>query len=204
MLVQAIMTRDVVTVRETDSLEHAAAVLGRHRFRHLPVVRGDQLVGLLSDRDRAAATCRPPAKRPARVGAVMRAAPIVVSPSTPVEQAARLMVEHKIGALPVVADRLVGIVTASDLLLAFCRVLGVSEPSTHLEVRLDDAPDALARLAGVLRDHRVAVARIVTEPSPDGQARHMVLRLRTIYPNPVLRDLAAAGIAVVGPEGVRP
>ena len=91
------------------------------RFRRLPVVEGGRLVGILTERDIREHTGY---LGSTRVNAAMRTALITVTPFNTVEDAARLMLKHKIGGLPIVADgKLVGIVTTSDLLRAFLLVV---------------------------------------------------------------------------------
>lgn len=103
------MTRDPVTVAPNDSLEHARTLMRLGRIRHLPVLEGGRLAGLVSQRDvlhRTASTVRE----------VMVEQPLTTAPSHPLQKAARLMLQHKIGCLPVAtADgRLLGIITETD------------------------------------------------------------------------------------------
>ena len=117
------MTRAVVTIRRDTTATTAWALMKVRRFRHLPVVddRG-QIVGIVSDRDltrvpfdltragQAVPTSMP-------VERVMTAVVVTVRPDDDIAEAARLMWEHKIGAIPVVDNgRLVGIVSGIDLL----------------------------------------------------------------------------------------
>ena len=125
MLVREIMTRRVVTVTPETPVVEARRLLDEHRIRHLPVVVGERLVGMLSDRDiRSAGTA---AARDGVVGAIMTATPVTVSSDTRVEDAAQLLVDRKIGGLPVVdGQTLSGIVTADDLLRALVIIVSTS------------------------------------------------------------------------------
>lgn len=130
------MTRGPATVRADALVQGAAEMMRARKIRHLPVVdRDDRLVGIVTDRDLRHVIFDPAlldrvpdfreALRTLTVGEVMTAAVITVRPSAEVREAARLMHEGKIGALPVVdRDRVVGIVTETDVLRAFARVLG--------------------------------------------------------------------------------
>lgn len=117
------MSRRVVAVPPAMPLASAWKIMTKDRIRHLPVVQGGKLVGILSDRDvRLYATevdgrVEPPA---VPVGEVMSPAPHVCFATTPVADIVRTMTENKIDALPVVdpqSDRLVGVVTSTDLML---------------------------------------------------------------------------------------
>ncbi|HEY9157133.1 CBS domain-containing protein [Candidatus Binatus sp.] len=121
MQIVNLMTSSPIVINPDDTLANAKAVMDDGRFRRLPVVEDGRLVGILTERDirehrgYLGST---------RVNAAMRTELITVAPHSTVEDAARLMLKHKIGGLPIVADgKLVGIVTTSDLLRAFLLVV---------------------------------------------------------------------------------
>src|SRR5512134_2261523 len=111
------MTKDLVTVRESDDLALAEALLRLGGIRHLPVVRDRKLVGILTQRDilRSGSSGRQEA-RELPVSNVMTREPTSVRPAMGLAYAARLMLERKYGCLPVCDDdgTLVGIVTEAD------------------------------------------------------------------------------------------
>jgi CBS domain-containing protein len=116
------MTRSsLVTITETQNLAMAEELLRLHRIRHLPVVRGGKLVGLVTHRDllKAAAKCGgvDPAKQPLWASDVMVRDVRTVSADTSTREAVKLMLDNKFGCLPVVgADgTLVGILTEADM-----------------------------------------------------------------------------------------
>lgn len=117
-----LMTRSsLVTITETQNLAMAEELLRLHRIRHLPVVRGGKLVGLVTHRDllKAAAKCGgvDPAKQPLWASDVMVRDVRTVSADTSTREAVKLMLDNKFGCLPVVgADgTLVGILTEADM-----------------------------------------------------------------------------------------
>jgi acetoin utilization protein AcuB len=122
MPVRQIMTRRVVTLRPETTLVEARRLLDEHRIRHLPVLVDGRLAGIVSDRDlRSAAGAHRPQTA---VDEIMTPTPFTVGPDTRVEEAARLMLDHRVGGLPVVeAGQLVGIVTSDDLLRALLVVV---------------------------------------------------------------------------------
>jgi CBS domain-containing protein len=111
------MTKDLVTVRESDDLALAESLLRLGGIRHLPVVKEGRLVGLLTQRDvlRSGQSGRP-AARTLLVSEIMTRELTTVRPAMALSQAARLMLERKFGCLPVCDEegRLVGIVTEAD------------------------------------------------------------------------------------------
>jgi CBS domain-containing protein len=126
--VEEIMTREVRTVGRNDTLRRADELLREIEGRHLPVLDDDgDVCGVLSQRDlyrgallRALGFGSRAEERLLETMVVkeaMREGAVTIAPSAPVAEAARRMVEHKIGCLPVVdGERLVGIVTETDLL----------------------------------------------------------------------------------------
>jgi acetoin utilization protein AcuB len=125
--VSEIMSRGLITVDKNASLRRARRVLDQYRIRHLLVMDGKRLVGIVTDRDlrRAAPSSKSPLTISEReefmdelkVVEVMSRKLITASPDTTVREAARVMVSEKIGCLPVVnGNQLVGIVTETDLL----------------------------------------------------------------------------------------
>jgi acetoin utilization protein AcuB len=132
MLVRDVMTRQLVTIAPETSCEEARRVMDEHRFRHLPVVAGRRLVGMVSDRDIRSAPTRAGDGDAARI---MTPDPVTVSPDTRVEHAARLMLDRHFGSLPVTdGHALIGIVTYTDLLHAFVRVV---ETATLERIEVD-------------------------------------------------------------------
>jgi acetoin utilization protein AcuB len=198
------MTRAPVTVAPEATVAAARSAMRRGRFRHLPVVDGGELVGVVAAGDLQVAPGSPPEAAEALAGRplteVMSTDPVTVWPDEPVEVAARLLVDHAIGCLPVVADEgLVGILTESDLFAVLLRLLGGGEPSSRITLVLPDVPGALGRAMTVVGDLGVNLLTVVTEPGPEPGTRGVVLRAGTIDAAPVVAALVAAGFPASGP-----
>ncbi|GAB4345701.1 MAG: hypothetical protein Kow00117_23110 [Phototrophicales bacterium] len=126
-----IMTRSPKTIRHDATLREALELMEEVGCRHLPVLsREKHLVGIISDRDCRLALNSPHIMRErwqdeaiinqTRVASIMSPAPIIVESDVPAAEAARLMLIHRISALPVMrGETLIGIVTTSDILAAF-------------------------------------------------------------------------------------
>lgn len=125
--VRDLMTREVTTLRRNDKLSLADDLMSMKRVRHLPVLDddSDDLVGIVSQRDLfrgALSRALGYGEKAQRtmldmlvVKDVMTNRVISIAPDAPLTEAARAMLEHKIGCLPVLEDgRLVGILTESD------------------------------------------------------------------------------------------
>jgi acetoin utilization protein AcuB len=129
MNVIEIMTAPPITIRSNQCLRDALELMDQHYIKHLPVMSNHHLIGVLTDRD-----CRRAFNSPfirnclydqkiathVMVRSVMSSDLVVVAPDTPAIDAVQLILTHHIGCLPVLREEtLVGIVTRSDLLVAF-------------------------------------------------------------------------------------
>ena len=135
MQVRDVMTREPFTVSPQTSIVDARAEMSRRRIRHLLVTEDDLLVGIVTDRDIRLSLPSPATSLSVwevnyllarlTVGEVMSKAVITIDPDRDVRQAARIMIDHTIGGLPVMEGRrLVGIVTDTDLLRALATGVG--------------------------------------------------------------------------------
>ena len=198
MLIRRRMTRDVVTVPSTATVADALDMLNAHTIRHLPVVDGGRVVGILSDRDlRLAITGRPDETS---VSDVLTPDPLTVSSGSTVETAARILVEHDVGCVPVVDDgELVGIVTASDLLRSYVELVGGRERHARVELLAPDRPGELARVVRLIGvEHEVNITGVVV-PAPKGDRAMVVLHLETDDARPILEDLRRLGYQAASP-----
>ena len=158
MLVRDWMTKDPVVVAPDTPVLEAIRLLKEKGFRRLPVMEGGRLVGLVTDKDLKDAM---PSKATTlsvwemnyllaklTVREVMARPVVTVEADAPLEKAALLMEERKIGGLPVMeGERLVGIITVTDVLRAFIEVLGLKLGGLRITVDIPDVPGALAQMA---------------------------------------------------------
>jgi acetoin utilization protein AcuB len=140
MKVKDIMTTGPVTVPLEMPVLDAQQLMAKGRFRHLLVTEGGRLLGIVTDRDIRLNLPSPATSLSVwevnyllarlTVESVMKKAVITVEPERDAAEAARIMLEHKIGALPVTdAGFIVGIVTETDMLRAFVTIAGSTEAS---------------------------------------------------------------------------
>jgi CBS domain-containing protein len=208
MLVQDIMQSTLVTVTPRTTLPEAIRLTRERGIRHLPVLDDQRLVGIVSDRDlkRAMASSVAALERPdvdslldrVTVEAIMTRSVKTIGPTFPVEDAARVMAADKISSLPVTeGDRLIGIITETDVLNLFVRALGVADPSSRLEVSLGPERSALADAVRTLDGVGVGISSIVTLADRDG-SKQAIVRITTINPGPAIKALEAKGYVVRG------
>lgn len=125
--VRDIMAKEVATLNVDDELSLAEDIMHLGRIRHLPVMDGEKLVGIISERDLFKASLasvidydyqiKRDYMKTVVIKEVMQTSLITISPEASVKEAVQLMLQHKIGCLPVVeGERMVGLVTETDIL----------------------------------------------------------------------------------------
>ena len=125
MIVAQRMSSPAVTVRADVDFQSALALMQERRLRRLPVVdAAGAVTGMVAERDLLVAAMRFLQSR-VDVADIMQRDVVTVAPATPIQDAARLMLEHHIGGLPVVDDgRLVGVITETDIFRRFVELQG--------------------------------------------------------------------------------
>ena len=196
MQVQAWMSSPVHTVAPSATAGDAFALLRRHRIRHLPVVERDRVVGVVTDRDLLGAEPEGP------VSAIMSRPVVTVGPRTPIDRAARLLFDRRIGCLPVVDEgRLIGILTQTDAVAALVDVLRFRVGGGRADVVVAYHADAMALAHHAVRVLESEVARLVAatlEPLGNGRRPERVrLQIETREMPRVLAVLREVGLTIL-------
>ncbi|MEK6592568.1 MAG: CBS domain-containing protein [Pseudomonadota bacterium] len=132
MLVRDRMSKHPVTIRADADYKKALSLMQDHAMHHVPVLdAGNRLAGVLAERDLLLAATHY-LQSNIEVAEVMHRNVVTVSPDMPISEAAKLMVNHNIGGLPVVdgEQHVVGIITESDIFRAFVELLGQEKSAT--------------------------------------------------------------------------
>ena len=205
LTVRDVMVTDLITIGPETTARAAWKLMRDGRFRHLPVLKAGRLVGILSDRDLRPVLLSPSLAR-VRVADLMSEEISTVRPGAPVEDAASLLVTKKIGCLPVLdGERLVGIVTETDLLAVLVEVLGLLTQSTRLDVEITAGPEAYERAVEIVRGHGGRIISVGAVPGRIGTTVFSI-RLEPCDPEPLVKALSEAGFRVLSHRGhpVRP
>jgi acetoin utilization protein AcuB len=162
MLVQERMTKHVLTVKPNAPVDDTLRRMRAEKVRRFPVVDNEgQLIGLVSERDMLYAAPSPATSLSVyelhylysriKVDQVMTRDVVTVRAEDPIEEAARLMVDHKLGGLPVMRDgELVGIITETDIFKAFMEMLGARDPGVRVAMSCHDKRGELAALTSAV------------------------------------------------------
>lgn len=197
MLVKDWMTRDPVTVTDETSMMKAIHLMKQNRFRRLPVMHENQLVGIITDRDLKEAS---PSKATTldvhelyyllaelQVKDIMTRNPITVSSQDTVEHAAQLMLENTISGLPVVdKGQLVGILTQSDVFRAFMHITGIQQAGVQFALRLEDKPGLIKEVVDLLRARGARFVSLLTSYTSSREGfRDIYIRVKNLSPEGV-------------------
>lgn len=207
MFVKQRMTTNPFTVTPDQSIPDALSVMTERGVRHLPVVEGRRVVGVISRNDIAAAS---PSKATTlsaqeatylisklKVGKVMSTPPVVISPEALLEEAAVILRDGKIEMLPVVeGDELIGVITESDILDSFIDLLGFRDHGTRLTIEAKDEPGGLSKLTGITAAHQANIQHLAVHRG-NLDTSVVVVGLNTRNTEAIEADLADAGMTIL-------
>jgi len=212
MLVRDWMTPNPTTVTPDTPVLDAIKLLKDQGYRRLPVVDGGKLIGIVTDKDLKDAM---PSKATTlsvwelnyllsklTVAEVMAKPVITVEADEPIEEAALLMEEYRIGGLPVLEKgELVGIITITDVLKAFIEVMGMREGGLRLTLDVVDEPGALERLGAAVKPSNIV--SVATAGRRDGK-RIIVMKITGEGIDTVVDRLQKAGEKVIDVRETKP
>lgn len=163
MLVGERMSRPPIVIGPEMSIHDALALFKKERIRRAPVIKSGKLVGIVSEKDLLNASPSPATTLSVwemnyllsklTVSEVMTRNVIAVSEDTPIEEAARIMADNKIGGLPVVkGSRVVGIITETNLFKMFLELMGAREKGVRVTALVEDQHGMLAAVTKSVTD----------------------------------------------------
>lgn len=206
MFVQDYMSVNPVTVAPEDTLGEALKLMKEHSIRRLPVLSKGDIVGLVTEQDLMKAS--PSSATSLSVWEINYLFPKIkikdiitrkiftVAPETILEEAALLMQENNISTLPVLKDnRLVGIITESDLFKAFIDVLGLNHPSVRVTLPVEDQVGVLKNVTEVVGAAGINIISTIVQRFSDNRV-YLILRLDTGDIAGVTKIFEAAGMQV--------
>jgi len=158
MLVRDVMTRNLITVDPETSFTDALKIMRENRIRRLPVLEDGKLVGIVTEKDILYAS---PSKATTldvwelhyllnklKIREIMTRDVVTIQEDTPVEEAAKIMADNKIGALPVVkGNELVGIITETDIFKVFLEMFGARKKGLRYTFKVPNVPGTFAKLS---------------------------------------------------------
>ncbi len=163
MLVGERMSRPVISITRDMPIHDALALFKKEKIRRAPVLKDGKLIGIISDKDLLNAS---PSQATSlsvwemnymlskiTVKEVMTREVLTVQADTPIEEAARLMADNKIGGVPVMkADKVVGMITETDLFKIFLELMGARTKGIRVTAIAEDHPGQLAMITKAVAD----------------------------------------------------
>jgi acetoin utilization protein AcuB len=209
MLVKDRMTPDPKTVSPDASHPEALRMLRKEKFRYLPVVdKAGKVVGMVTETDLLHAAPSSATSLSVfemnyllanlKIHEVMSSPAITIPEDTPVETAAKIMIDKEIGCLPVMrGDKLVGVITETDIFKTFVEILGGGEKVLRVTLRSPDVKGELARLTGVIAGLGGNLHSIAAFHGDDPQHVYFTFRLDGVTEAALIPALKASGEQVV-------
>lgn len=209
MLVRETMTPDPVVVHPDTSFGDAMELLRAKRIRRLPVVDDKgALVGIVVEKDLLKAAPSPATTLSVyeipyllsklKIKDIMTRRVITVEEDWPLEEAARVMVEHKIGCLPVVrGNKVIGIITETDIFRAMTLALGGEPQSLRVMVQVPDQKGELAKLSSQVTQLGGDIRSLVTLVGKESKQGEITMKVLGVKREELVPALEKVGIRVV-------
>jgi acetoin utilization protein AcuB len=210
MYVGRIMNTYLMTVPPDTNLQKAKEIIDEKRIHHLLVVdKTGNLIGIVSDRDVKQSSASPATALSVHelnylltqltVESIMAKKIITISPGTTIERAALIMQKNRINALPVIEDeKLVGIITSTDVMRVLLRAIGFGEGSARFAVLVEDRVGIIAEVSRILKDQQISIRSLVTWPEKDYSGIYqLVMRVASKDKDDAVSALSNQGFKVL-------
>ena len=210
MLVRDRMSAPAITISQDTPFQEAVKIMRERGFRRLPVVdKGGRLVGIVSERDLLHASPSPASSLSIwemnyllwkiKIGELMSKKVISVPSNTPIEEAAQLMVAHKIGGLPVTnqVGTVVGVITETDIFKTFVEMMGSGEHGVRLMLQVPNGGGVLAALAGAIFELGGDILSVGSLDTSSDKLRHLLIKVSGVSQEQLVETLEALGDHVV-------
>jgi len=209
MLVGERMSRRPITITEDVGIEEALKIMRDNHIRRLPVLdKKGKLVGIVSDKDLLYASPSPATSLSIHelhyllskltVKQVMSSPVITVTEYTPLEEAARIMVDNKIGGLPVMRnDKVVGIITETDMFKIFLEMLGARKEGVRLTMLVPEVKGVLADITGEIARLGGNIISLGTFYGEDPTNAEITVKVEGVSKDDLLKALEGIAIEIL-------
>ena len=193
MLVIERMTPNPITITKDATVRQALEIIEGRNLRHLPVLDAQEnLVGIVSEKDLLRA------KGDALIQKVMTQEVVTITEYTALEEAARIMADHKISGLPVMRDgKLVGIITETDLFQIFLELLGAREKGVRLTMLIPEEKGMLASLTSEIASMGGNILALGTFMGEDPTNRMVAVKVADVPSEKLVAIMEALGMEIV-------
>ena len=213
MIVKEIMSKNPVIIGPATKLRAVNKLMKVNKIRHLPVIKNGKLIGIVTEKDIRYAMI--PEKIPGKkvpkgwnldhlkVNDIMTKNALTISQESQVEDAARLIYGHKIGALPVMKnDKLVGIISVMDLLGVFIEMMGMLKSSSRIDVLMSESQVNFNKVSKIIKNNDGQIISVGITPYPKDKNKSIYLfRLESCNIKPIAKDIKKEGFTIASTIG---
>lgn len=208
MLIKERMSKPVITITPDTSVQEALQIMRENKIRRLPVMEGKKLVGIVTERDLLYASPSPATTlsiqemhymlSKLKVREIMKYPVITIDENAPLEEAARIMADNKIGGLPVTRDgELVGIITESDLFKVFTEMMAAREEGLRITLLVPEKKGVLASITKAIASKGGNIVSLGQFWGEDLTTRTVTIKVSGITREALEEAVALEGIKVL-------
>jgi len=190
MLVSNWMSKDVISVDVNDSMQDAAKLIRKHKIKRLPVMENGKLVGIVTDRDlkRASASDVTTLEihellfliSEIKIRDIMTKDPITIPIDYTIDEAAQVLLEHKLSGAPVVdhEGQIAGVITQTDIFRVLVLFTGVKRAGIQFAFQLEDRPGSIKEVSDIMRNYGCLLVSILSGQDVQSGYRRVYIRVR--------------------------
>lgn len=207
MFVRNKMTTNPFTISYDQTIPDAHEIMAQYGVRRLPVMKKGKLVGIVSKDDILRAS---PSKATTfsmgeityllsktKMSQIMTKNPVTISPDALLEEAATLMRDQHVSFLPVIDnDKLVGIITESDIFDSFIELLGFREPGTRFTIEAEDAPGIMSNLTSIIGRFGANITHVAVYRGVNGKSA-VVIGINSFNTSDIERSIEEQGFKIL-------
>ncbi len=190
MRIRSLMIKDPITVSDRTSVQEAIHLMRENSIRHLPVVNASgKLVGWVTLADMKQGLL-PAVVTGLSLADLMIKNPITIHPDADMETAAQIIYQRKIGGMPVVDgdDKVLGVITVTDILGAFIKIMGILTEGSRLDVNVGNEPQGFEKVSRIIHDHGGEIVSVGIAPDTS-DSKTYYFRLKECPMEPIVKAL---------------
>lgn len=190
MRIRSLMIKDPITVSDRTSVQEAIHLMRENSIRHLPVVNASgKLVGWVTLADMKQGLL-PAVVTGLSLADLMIKNPITIHPDADMETAAQIIYQRKIGGMPVVDgdDKVLGVITVTDILGAFIKIMGILTEGSRLDVNVGNEPRGFEKVSRIIHDQGGEIVSVGIAPDTS-DSKTYYFRLKECPMEPIVKAL---------------
>jgi len=207
MFVKNKMVANPFTISPDQTIPDAHEIMAQNGVKRLPVMKQGRLVGIVSKEDIERYS---PSKATTlsmgeityllsktKISSIMNKNPVTITSNALLEKAALLMRDNDIGFLPVIDDeKLVGIITKSDIFESFIELLGFNDLGTRFTIEADDKPGIMSKLTSIIEMYGVNITHVAVYRGSNGKS-DIIIGINSLNTADIEKSIREQGFIIV-------